>query len=445
MDVRDFIDAMKESDKGPEAFDTQAEVLRIEDGTAWVHIPGGAEETPVRLTIAAAEGDTVQVRVSGGTAFMVGNASAPPTDDTTAIIAQEAAEEAHYAADKAGEAAETASKIAGNTNQYFWHTETGTDTGAHITEIPQKEFIEDPENGGGNLLARSNGIAVRKGLTELSTFSASGIQIGRSSESHLEMDFHSFQLVDKEGDAYLHISDLRGSDGYADIEEIKQSDGSTTVFEVQFEVSSPVTAYLDLSGRVLVEGTDYTRAGKVFTLATAPADDDDLIIDYRTSDQTAKAYTFGQRANYSAVGGLSVAEGMDIGAEGYCSHAEGYMSVASGKYSHAEGDGTRTSGRAAHAEGFSAVADGDYSHAHGYGTIATQEAQTAIGKYNADMPSGCLLTIGNGSSSLARSNAMAVQNDGEMYVALNENSSSGTVDGDIYGALQALGWTGILV
>ena len=69
-------------------------------------------------------------------------------------------------------------QIAEDTNQYFWHTESGTDTGAHITEIPQEDFIADPQNGGGNLLARSNGIAVRDGLMELASFGADGARIG---------------------------------------------------------------------------------------------------------------------------------------------------------------------------------------------------------------------------------------------------------------------------
>ena len=109
-------------------------------------------------------------------------------------------------------------EIAGRTNQYFWFTDevkhfptndtvvdlfkvyyeligevytvvtpTGTenpseegwyeefaDTGAHITEIPQEDFLEDPNSGGGNLLARSNGVAVRNGLTDLASFSQYG-------------------------------------------------------------------------------------------------------------------------------------------------------------------------------------------------------------------------------------------------------------------------------
>lgn len=70
--------------------------------------------------------------------------------------------------------------IASNTDQYFWHTETGTDTGAHITEKTQEAFLADPANGGNNLLARSNGIALRNGLTELASFATSGIKIGQS-------------------------------------------------------------------------------------------------------------------------------------------------------------------------------------------------------------------------------------------------------------------------
>ena len=90
-----FIEAMRAAMKQTTTgYDTTAVVKRIEGGTAWVHIPGGVDETPVKLTIDAHAGDTVQVRVSGGSAWLVGNASAPPTDDKKAIAAQEAADQA---------------------------------------------------------------------------------------------------------------------------------------------------------------------------------------------------------------------------------------------------------------------------------------------------------------------------------------------------------------
>lgn len=86
-------------------------------------------------------------------------------------------------------------RIAGHTNQYFWHTSTGTDTGAHITEVPQEDFIANPSQGGGNLLARSNGIAVRDGLTDLATFGSSSAQIGASSSGHVLIDINSVDIM----------------------------------------------------------------------------------------------------------------------------------------------------------------------------------------------------------------------------------------------------------
>ena len=75
-------DASKEKTAG---YDTTATVTRIEGNTAWVHIPGGVDETPVKRTINAQKGDAVQVRISNGSGFIVGNATNPPTDDARAI------------------------------------------------------------------------------------------------------------------------------------------------------------------------------------------------------------------------------------------------------------------------------------------------------------------------------------------------------------------------
>lgn len=71
--------------------------------------------------------------------------------------------------------AEYAASIAGDSSQYFWFKGTGTDTGAHVTQVERDQFEADPTMGGGNLLARSNGMAVRDGLLELATFDSNGI------------------------------------------------------------------------------------------------------------------------------------------------------------------------------------------------------------------------------------------------------------------------------
>lgn len=202
--IKSLRKSLQANDRKTSAYDTQATIRRIEGNTAWVHIPGGVDETPVQLTINASEGDTVQVRVSGGRAFLVGNASAPPTDNAYArqvnrTLTQEITN-TNTVVKGVQKVVQAVKKIADNTNQYFWHTETGADTGAHITEIPQEDFLADPENGGGNLLARSNGIAVRDGLNELATFSASGSRIGSEAEGEYNLETTSNAINYKVGE-----------------------------------------------------------------------------------------------------------------------------------------------------------------------------------------------------------------------------------------------------
>ena len=101
----DFVEAMNASQRKTSAYDTEAEVVRIEGNTAWVHIGGGVTETPVQLTINAQKGDKVQVRVSNEGAWIMGNATAPPTDDKKADKADAKAVEAKYIAVVAASAA----------------------------------------------------------------------------------------------------------------------------------------------------------------------------------------------------------------------------------------------------------------------------------------------------------------------------------------------------
>ena len=110
--IQNFLEGVQESGKTTTAYDTTAEVIRVDENSVWVHIPGGVAETPVARTINAKKGDVVQVRVSGGTAFIVGNATAPPTDDAVAIVAQGTAEEAKEVADAATISAEIAATAA---------------------------------------------------------------------------------------------------------------------------------------------------------------------------------------------------------------------------------------------------------------------------------------------------------------------------------------------
>lgn len=146
--VRDFVKALKAERKKPSAYDTTAKVLRVDGDTAWVHIAGGVDETPVKLTVNAEKGDEVQVRVGGGKAWIVGNATAPPTDDKTAniahkravnadnkaIVAKQTAEEADVKADTAKEKADEAIEAVGAsiTTDILHYLATSLDSGVTI-------------------------------------------------------------------------------------------------------------------------------------------------------------------------------------------------------------------------------------------------------------------------------------------------------------------------
>lgn len=87
--VKEIASTMKESKT--KAYDTVAKVLRVDEKTAYVHIDGGADETPAQMAINCKTGDTVKIRVSGGKAWLTGNITAPPTDDSVAIKANKTA------------------------------------------------------------------------------------------------------------------------------------------------------------------------------------------------------------------------------------------------------------------------------------------------------------------------------------------------------------------
>lgn len=409
------------------AYDTPAVVRRVDGSTAWVHIPGGVDETPVQLTVAASAGDTVQVRVSGGRAWMVGNASAPPTDDRVAVAAREKADEAAQVAEaaetlgtEAREVAQAAARIAADTEQHFWFTETGADTGAHITEVTQEDFLADPDNGGGNLLARSNGIALREGLIELATLQQSG------------MDINTY---DNGGNA-VNIAHLGYGEGNA------QSGTAIAPYYTLGTRKTTASAYDSTSTYDVGDLCIYGGAVYVCVVKIAVAEP---WTDYHWKRDIGN-YSVAMGNNVIASGSCSHAEGNGTIANGWLAHAEGEGALAAGSYSHAEGSYTTAAnfnshaegystyaGSYAHAEGHSSKASGYASHAQNQGTTASYNFQTTIGQFN-DNQNDTALEIGNGTDDANRSNALTVDWSG----LINAGTTAG-----IDSALTTLGWSSV--
>ena len=94
------------------------------------------------------------------------------------------------------------------------------------------------------------------------------------------------------------------------------------------------------------------------------------------------AWSHAEGNSNTASGGNSHAEGGGTTASGGQSHAEGGGTAAIGTNSHAEGYYTVASNFYTHSEGYNTIAEGIASHAEGEVTIANGEAQHVFGKYN---------------------------------------------------------------
>ena len=145
---------------------------------------------------------------------------------------------------------------------------------------------------------------------------------------------------------------------------------------------------------------------------------------YQTTAKSDYAHAEGYKTvaggDASNVGTASHAEGVSTTASGAQAHAEGNATTASGTHSHAEGHSTTASGNYSHAEGNATTASGLNSHAEGLGTIAQGQNQSVSGKYNvADTSNTFAKIIGNGTSSSSKSNAVAIDWNGNLYVKGN--------------------------
>lgn len=130
-------------------------------------------------------------------------------------------------------------------------------------------------------------------------------------------------------------------------------------------------------------------------------------------------------SNTSASGDFSTAMGSNSTAVGNFSVAMGFNTTASGESSVALGLFTNASGEASTAMGASTTASGDIAAALGFAANAPSFAETVLGSYNtlytplsitSFNPSDRLFVIGNGTSDVARSNAVTVLKNGNVGI-----------------------------
>lgn len=186
--VKEIASTMKQSKT--KAYDTVAKVLRVDEKTAYVHIDGGADETPAQMAINCKSGDTVKIRVSGGKAWLTGNLTSPPTDDTAA-----------------NEANKTATKVKKNYENFKYVTEENFNSqeGKILEAAKVATNFMKYEDGTGlivgdmrgdtlgqNTLLDSSGMAVRKGNDEIVRFGEAPIVI---TNKHGELTYEGYGSV----------------------------------------------------------------------------------------------------------------------------------------------------------------------------------------------------------------------------------------------------------
>lgn len=413
-----------------------------------------------------------------GTVMLVGQQVVDFNGDANATIYSNSASVTATAAARPTltEVATGAAATAKATNQYFWHTQTdtGAGAGAHVTEIPREDFLDDPENGGGNVLLTSTGMDVRDGTDVLATF---GTETSIYTTSGTELAHFGYgpgtNSTGGTSDAPYYTLGIRKTTSQPYNASNTYSIGDLCVYnDVVYICTTNITTpeawdsthWQNAIGNYSVaEGYNteargcgahaegfYTTAasqgahaeGNNTTAAShgAHAEGDGTI----ASSGSAHA----EGSNTKASGWYAHAEGSNTRALDYYSHAEGYLTEANGPGVHAEGRETIASGLYSHAEGYGTITDYTGSHAQNIGTIATKQSQTSLGSFNVEdtaqtttHPSGEVeygqyaVIVGNGTDDNSRSNALTVDWSGNV-------EASGYVSGKretVYD--NASGWT----
>ena len=296
-------------------------------------------------------------------------------------------------------------------DQHFWYDSSG----AHVTEVTQEEFTDpsDPSyHSGGNTLMTSTAVKIRDGVTDLSTFGASGAVVGEnaSGKSRTEIGTGGMQIIQNVNGTDEDIANLGYGPGNDD-----QGGTSNAPYYTFGLRDGTIGNYSVSEGKNTTASGFASHAEGIFTKAIG--------FESHAEGRYSKANgncSHAEGWSTDATGDESHAEGVSTRATGDNSHSEGYDTTASGEQSHAEGNHTTASGKRSHAEGYVTTASGDFSHAGGYRTIAQRQSQTALGEYNIADTTGAdgtvrgdyVLIIGNGTADNARSNALTVDWNG---------------------------------
>ncbi len=409
--IRDFIKAIQNANKtATSAYDTAARVTRVEGSTAWVHVEGGVEETPVEMSISCEPGDDVRVRINKGAAYIIGNNTNPPTNDKAAV--QQVMNISQIARQTATKAYEYLQSLFDELSKYV---AKGTSSIGILSEVMTKtedgvEIYQNKEHGAFYVNVSDDGLKVERddnGSADEWAHISDHVTFGKRSGNTIGP--YSFSHGFSNASGYAAFSEGTGSTASnigAHAEGASMASGPYSHAENAGNTASGEYSHAEGSGSQAIgakshaEGASIAEGGNSHAEGTTRAKGD---------------YSHAEGSGSAAYGAQSHAEGYSIagdandGTKGFRAHAEG-MSTATGDYSHAEGYNTLAGGAHSHAEGSGTQALGENSHAGGANTTAGYANQTVVGFSNVNR-GDTIFEVGGGSQQ-GGGNAFDVTSDG---------------------------------
>ena len=138
--------------------------------------------------------------------------------------------------------------------------QAGTTASAYITEVSADSGIVVAPVGKGTVNKAITSATtgwhladvleyIRNGVSRFwiglkkSTDTTPTVRIGKAfvngasdNESHMELDYHSLQMIDKNGTTYFHVSDLRGANGTVEVTDSYEAVESGTTLGVNYNI-----------------------------------------------------------------------------------------------------------------------------------------------------------------------------------------------------------------
>lgn len=264
----------------------------------------------------------------------------------------------------------------------------------------------------------SGGITFYNGGNTVSNFNGNTVVLGKTSDTHAVLDYSSLELLDKDGNVYLHFGDARNANGRANVRWLGYENAAVIPY-----VSPPMPGLYSVIavyvGGQLVDPSNYTYDTTTMKVTiNTGVSDAEVDIRYVTTDPVY-AYTLGYRNTSYYNGKQSLTVGRAIGCSARDSIAVGLDHAVAGEYNAALG------GTSADIRAYYSVTLG------GQGLIARSSSQTVLGEFNradraqAGQRGDYVEIVGNGTSNTARSNARTLDWSGNEWLAGQINANTG--------------------